>query len=167
MNDSHCLRDRVDRIIASYEARPTALIMVLQEVQRAFSYLPREALEQVSARMDLALSQVYGVATFYKAFSLEPRGRHLVSVCTGTACHVRNSQTILERLERDLHVERGHTSVDGEVTLEHVNCVGACALGPVVLVDGKHYGHLTVGGVESLVEVIRQCPRSETPPSVQ
>ena len=79
-------------------------------------------------------------------------------MCTGTACHVRNSQSILERLERDLHVERGHTSADREITLETVNCVGACALGPVVLVDGKHYGHLTVGEVEKLVEVIRRVP---------
>jgi len=149
---------RVDQIVASYQARPTALIMVLQEIQQEYSYLPREAIERVGERMDLALSQIYGVATFYKAFSLEPRGRHLVSVCTGTACHVRNSKSILERLERDLQVERGHTSADREVTLETVNCVGACALGPVVLIDGKHYGHLTVGEVEKLIAVIRPCP---------
>ncbi len=167
MSERLPLPERVDRIVASYQARPTALIMVLQEVQQEYSYLPPEALRRVSERMDLALSQVYGVATFYKAFSLEPRGRHLVSVCTGTACHVRNSQSILERLERDLHVERGHTSADGEVTLETVNCVGACALGPVVLVDGKHYGHLTVGEVERLVQVIRECPCSQAHAVVQ
>jgi len=160
MSQNIPMPERVDQIVASYQARPTALIMVLQEVQQEYSYLPPEALQRISDRMDLAMSQIYGVATFYKAFSLEPRGRHLVSVCTGTACHVRNSKSILERLERDLAVERGHTSVDGEVTLETVNCVGACALGPVVLVDGKHYGHLTVGEVEKLVEVIRQCPCS-------
>ena len=155
MSQNIPMPERVDQIVASYQARPTALIMVLQEVQQEYSYLPPEALQRISDRMDLAMSQIYGVATFYKAFSLEPRGRHLVSVCTGTACHVRNSKSILERLERDLAVERGHTSVDGEVTLETVNCVGACALGPVVLVDGKHYGHLTVSDVEKMIEEIR------------
>lgn len=158
MSQASSMPERVDQIVASYQARSTALIMVLQEVQQEYSYLPREALERISERMDLALSQIYGVATFYKAFSLEPRGRHLVSVCTGTACHVRNSKSILEKLERDLHVERGHTSIDREVTLETVNCVGACALGPVVMIDGKHYGHLTVGEVDKLVDVVRQCP---------
>jgi NADH-quinone oxidoreductase subunit E len=146
---------RVDEIITAYEARPTALIMILQEVQQELHYLPVEALDRISRRMDLALSQIYGVATFYKAFSLEPRGRHHICVCTGTACHVRNSRSILEKLERELKVERGHTSTDREFTLETVNCVGACALGPVVLVDGKHYGHLTVSDVDPMIEDIR------------
>jgi NADH-quinone oxidoreductase subunit E len=146
---------RVDEIIAAYEARPTALIMILQEVQQEFRYLPAEALDRVSRRMDLALSQIYGVATFYKAFSLEARGRHHVCVCTGTACHVRNSRSILEKLERDLKLERGCTSADREFTLETVNCVGACALGPVVLIDGKHYGHLTVSDVDGMIEDVR------------
>jgi NADH-quinone oxidoreductase subunit E len=149
------LLGRVDEIIASYQARATTLIMVLQEIQEAYHYLPAAALERVSRRMDLALSQIYGVATFYKAFSLEPRGRHHVCVCTGTACHVRNSRSILEKLERDLKLERGHTGADREFTLETVNCVGACALGPVVVADGKHYGHLTVSDVEGMVEEIR------------
>lgn len=149
------LAARVDEIIAAYQARPTALIMILQEVQGAFHYLPADALSQISRRMDLALSQVYGVATFYKAFSLEPRGRHHVCVCTGTACHVRNSRSILEKLERELKVERGHTSADREFTLETVNCVGACALGPVILADGKHYGHLTVSDVDRVIESVR------------
>jgi NADH-quinone oxidoreductase subunit E len=147
--------DRVDDIVAAYEARATALIMILQEVQQEFHYLPAEALDRVCRRMDLALSQVYGVATFYKAFSLEPRGRHHVCVCTGTACHVRNSRSILERLERELKLERGRTSADREWTLETVNCVGACALGPVVLVDGRHFGHLTVSDVEGMIQEVR------------
>jgi len=145
----------VDGIITSYEARPTALIMIMQEVQRRFSYLPRAAMERIGQRMDLALSQVYSVATFYKAFSLVPRGRHHVCVCTGTACHVRNSRSILERLERDLDVPRGGTSADREWTLETVNCIGACALGPVATVDGKHYGHLTVGDVDTMLAAVR------------
>jgi NADH-quinone oxidoreductase subunit E len=162
MSDGHCVRDRVDRIIASYEARPTALIMILQEVQRVFSYLPREALEQISARMDLALSQIYGVATFYKAFSLTPRGRHVIAVCTGTACHVRNAESVVATLERELHVSRGQTSEDGEFTLETVNCVGCCALGPVVVAEDRHVGHVTVGDARELVARMRAEEAVET-----
>ena len=116
--------DRVERIIGAYEARPTALIMILQEVQDEYRYLPREAMEIIGRRMDLALSQIYGVATFYKAFSLEPRGRHHVCVCTGTACHVRNSRSIVEKLERDLKITQGPDDTGREFTLETVNCVG-------------------------------------------
>jgi NADH-quinone oxidoreductase subunit E len=155
MTDRERLIERVDDIIAAYEAKPTALIMILQEVQQEYFYLPGDALQRISKKMDLALSQIYGVATFYKAFSLEPRGRHHVCVCTGTACHVRNSRSILEKLERDLQVERGRTTPDGEFTLETVNCVGACALGPVVVADDKYWGHLTVSDVEKMVESIK------------
>jgi NADH:ubiquinone oxidoreductase subunit E len=149
------MHERVDEIIASYQAKQTALIMILQEVQQEFFYLPRPALERISRRMDLALSQIFGVATFYKAFSLEPRGRNHVCVCTGTACHVRNSRSILEKLERDLKVARGCTTADREFTLETVNCVGACALGPVVVVNEKYYGHLTVSDVDKMIEDVR------------
>jgi len=147
--------DKVERIIGAYQARPTALIMILQEVQGEYRHLPREAMEIIGRRMDLALSQIYGVATFYKAFSLEPRGRHHLCVCTGTACHVRNSRSIVEKLERDLGIERGHTTRDREFTLETVNCVGACALGPVVVADNKCWGHLTVAGVDKMLEAVR------------
>ena len=154
MSDPQIL-DRVEQIISVYEAKPTALIMILQEVQAEYRHLPREAMEIVGRRMDLALSQIYGVATFYKAFSLEPRGRHHLCVCTGTACHVRNSRSIVEKLERDLGVERGQTTKDGEFTLETVNCVGACALGPVVMADNKCWGHLTVAAVDKMLEGVR------------
>jgi len=147
--------EKVERIIGAYEASPTALIMILQEVQGEYRHLPREAMEIISQRMDLALSQVYGVATFYKAFSLEPRGRHHVCVCTGTACHVRNSRSIVEKLERDLKVPRGETTPDGEFTLETVNCVGACALGPIAIVDNKYWGHLTVSDVDRMLAAVR------------
>jgi NADH-quinone oxidoreductase subunit E len=152
------LLERVDQIIEAYEASPTALIMILQEVQGEYRHLPREAMEIISRRMDLALSQVYGVATFYKAFSLEPRGRHHVCVCTGTACHVRNSRSIVEKLERDLGIPRGETTPDGEFTLETVNCVGACALGPIAIVDEKYWGHLTVSDVDRMLAAVRAKP---------
>jgi NADH-quinone oxidoreductase subunit E len=153
--------DFVDGIITSYEARPTALIMILQEVQTRFAYLPRAALERVGQRMDLALSQVYSVATFYKAFSLEPRGRHHVCVCTGTACHVRNSESIVEKLERDLSIRRGQTTPDREFSLETVNCVGCCALGPVVVADGRYWGRLTVADTEKMLDAVRGSAPAE------
>ena len=155
MSETTGMMDRVDEIVASYEAKPTALIMILQEIQQEYRYLPKPALERISQKMDLALSQIYGVATFYKAFTLEPRGRHHICVCTGTACHVRNSESIVEKLERDLKVERGRTTPDGEFTLETVNCVGACALGPVAVADEKYWGHLTVSDVEKMLEALR------------
>ena len=151
--------DRVDDIVAAYEAQPTALIMILQEVQREYAYLPEDAIRRISERMDLALSQIYGVATFYKSFSLVPRGKHTLCVCTGTACHVRNSRSIVEKLERDLGIERGGTTADREFTLETVNCVGCCALGPVVVADEKYWGHMTVGDVDRMV----QATRAKTP----
>ena len=154
MSDPQML-ERVERIIGAYESSPTALIMILQEVQGEYRHLPREAMEIISQRMDLALSQIYGVATFYKAFSLEPRGRHHVCVCTGTACHVRNSRSIVEKLERDLRISRGETTPDGEFTLETVNCVGACALGPIAVVDNKYWGHLTVSDVDRMLAAVR------------
>jgi NADH-quinone oxidoreductase subunit E len=167
--------ERVDEIIEEYQAKPTALIMILQEVQNEFLHLPRAAMERISERMDLALSQIYGsermdlalsqiygVATFYKAFSLEPRGRHQVCVCRGTACHVRNSLSILERLEGELGVRPGETTDDGEFTLETVNCVGACALGPVVVADDRYYGNLTVEGVGRMIDTIKDRPTPST-----
>ena len=154
MTDPRML-DKVERIIETYEAKPTALIMILQEVQAEYRHLPREAMEIIGRRMDLALSQIYGVATFYKAFSLEPRGRHHVCVCTGTACHVRNSRSIVEKLERDLKISRGETTPDGEFTLETVNCVGACALGPIAIADGKYWGHLMVSDVDRMLAAAR------------
>lgn len=154
--ETTAMLERVDEIVASYQAKPTALIMILQEIQQELHYLPKEALERVSLKMDLAMSQIYGVATFYKAFSLEPRGRHHICVCTGTACHVRNSQSIVEKLERDLKVERGHTTADREYTLETVNCVGACALGPVLVADEKYWGHLTVSDVDKVLAALRE-----------
>jgi NADH-quinone oxidoreductase subunit E len=154
----------IERIIDRYQAKPTALIMVLQEVQQRYHYLPRPALELIGARLDLALSQIHGVATFYRAFSLEPRGRHHVCVCTGTACHVRNSRSIVEKLERDLGVGRGKTTGDGAVTLDTVNCVGCCALGPVATVDGAYWGNLTVSDVDRLLHAVRAADREAAEP---
>jgi NADH-quinone oxidoreductase subunit E len=129
-----------------------SLISMLEEIQAQYSYLPRDAMILVSERMGVPLSQVYSVATFYNAFSLVPRGKHTVCVCTGTACHVRGAVQVLNRLETRLGVEPGGTTHDRQFTLETVNCLGCCALGPVVVLDDEYEGQMTTKKVDKLLK---------------
>lgn len=129
-----------------------SLISVLEEIQAQYRYLPREAMILVSERLGVPLSQVYSVATFYHAFSLVPRGKHTICVCTGTACHVRGAVQVLDRLETGLGVETGGTTRDRQFTLETVNCLGCCALGPVVVLDDEYEGQMTTGKVDKLLK---------------
>jgi len=130
-----------------------SLIAVLEDIQARFGYLPKEALEIVARQTNRRLVDVYGVATFYRAFSLEPRGRHLISVCLGTACHVRGGPLIAEEFERQLGVRAGATTKDKQFTLTTVNCLGACALGPVAVVDGHYFSHMTTTRVAEVLSL--------------
>lgn len=141
----------VQAIIDSYQQDKGQLVAILQEIQREHLYLKKEALEKVSQIMDIPLSQVYSVATFFKAFSLKPRGRHLINVCMGTACHVRGAAKVLEKIERDLEIDRGETTPDLKFTLETVNCVGCCAQGPMVIVDQEYSGQMKSNEVSQLL----------------
>ena len=143
---------KTDQIIASCGASRESLIMILQETSAAFNYLPEDALRTISARLEIPFSEVYGTASFYKSFSLEPKGKHIVQVCLGTACHVRGAPLVLEELERLLGIPDGKTTDDGLFTLETVNCLGACALGPIVVVDGEYHGNMTMGKVAKVVD---------------
>ena len=143
---------KVDDIIEQYEVAPHSLIAVLQDVQDEWHYLPREALEHVGQRLEVPISQVFRVATFYSAFTLQPRGRHLVSVCTGTACHVRGSGILLERLQHILQIATGQTPEDKQFSLEAVHCMGCCALAPAVRIDDKVFGQVTMGEAEKLLK---------------
>jgi NADH-quinone oxidoreductase subunit E len=143
---------KVDKILDKYRNSQGLLVSILQDIQAEYNYLPREALEQVSRGMDVPLSQVYSVATFFKAFSLEPRGRHLMHVCLGTACHVRGAVRVLESIQRELDIKPGETTGDLKYTLETVNCVGACALGPIVIVDEEYSGEMNTEKVKPLLE---------------
>jgi NADH-quinone oxidoreductase subunit E len=134
----------------------SSLLAVMEEIQGRYRYLPREALIMVSERIPVSLSQVYSVATFYNAFSLEPQGRHRCQVCTGTACHVRGAMQILDRLETQLGLAAGETSEDLEYTLQTVNCLGACALGPILVADGGYEGMMTSVKVDKLLKRIRR-----------
>jgi len=142
---------KVATIINKYDADKGQLISILQDIQAEFHYLRKEALTQVSDTMGVPLSQVYSVATFFKAFTLKPRGKHLVNVCLGTACHVRGAHRVLEQAERSLKISRGETTSDLKFTLETVNCMGCCALGPVVNIDGEYFGEMSPDKVDSLL----------------
>jgi NADH-quinone oxidoreductase subunit E len=146
------IEDKVESILGNYQHDKTLLVSILQEVQAAYNYLPKEGLTRVSEGLGVPLSQVYSVATFFKAFSLKPRGRHSIAVCLGTACHVRGAVRILENIERELGINRGETTEDLKYTLETVNCVGACALGPMVIIDGEYHGQMKTDKVKSLLE---------------
>ena len=143
---------KVKSILARYQSDPGMLVPILQDVQAEYNYLPKEALVQVGKGLDVPFSQVYSVASFFKAFSLKPRGRHLVNVCLGTACHVRGAVRVLDEIERRLGIKSGETTKDMKYTLETVNCVGACALGPIVVIDGNYSGQMTGSRVKPLLE---------------
>ena len=133
----------VDRIIDEHHGEASSLIQVLLEIQAENHWLPREALERVSERLQVPMSRIRHIATFYKAFSLVPKGRHEVHVCVGTACHVRGATRILDKLKDLTGISPGETDLDLKFSLETVNCLGCCALGPVMVVNGKTHGKLT------------------------
>ena len=143
---------RIDAIIDSYQGKTSGLTNILQNIQDEYNYLPPQAMERVAEKMGLPLSQVLHVATFYKAFSLEPRGKHLITVCLGTACHVRGGARLVEQAERLLKIRAGGTTPDLQFTLETVNCVGSCALGPVMIVDGEYHGKMASSKVERVLK---------------
>ena len=128
------------------------LVPVLENIQNHYNYLPKEALIEVAKQLKVPLKDIFGVATFYQAFSLEPRGKHLVSVCVGTACHVRRAPFVVGEFERQLGIRSGETSSDKEFTLETVNCLGACALGPIVVVDGEHNPNVNSANVKKIIQ---------------
>ena len=130
----------VDAILSRYPREEPSLIQVLQDVQRAYNYLPCEVLTRVAGELRVPLAKVFSVATFYKAFSLYPQGRTIIKVCTGTACHIRGAQQLIEEVERRLGIKPGGTTEDMAFTLQTVNCVGACAMAPVVIVGEKYVG---------------------------
>jgi len=144
--------ERVRQILAKHDRGRGELIAALQDLQTAYGYLPEEALRTVADETGRSLVDVYGLATFYRSFTLEPRGKHLISACLGTACHVRGAPRVVEELERQLGVRAGETTSDREFTLETVNCLGACALGPVVVIDGHYFSKVRRSKVRQLLD---------------
>jgi NADH-quinone oxidoreductase subunit E len=143
---------RVDKILKKHEHNPARIIQILSDIQRIENYLPKKVLEYINKRLKIPLSQLYSIATFYSAFSLKPRGKHLCTVCMGTACHVRGAPSVLNRLEDKLGIKAGGTTEDNQFTLKTVNCLGACALAPIVVVDDEYHGQTTVNKVDKLLK---------------
>jgi NADH-quinone oxidoreductase subunit E len=147
---------KIRSLIDKHEGLKKNLIAILLDIQESFNYLPPDALRQVAKALGLPLIDVLGVATFYRSFSLKPRGKHICLVCLGTACHVRGGQRILEEIERKLDVPAGENTKDGQFTLETVACLGCCAIGPVVVVDGEYHGHATIRKVAPILDKYRK-----------
>jgi NADH-quinone oxidoreductase subunit E len=143
---------KVDTLIDTYANRKEQLISLLQDVQAQFNYIPQDVMIKISQKLDIPLSQVFSVATFFQAFSLKPRGRHTVTICLGTACHVKGGQRLVDKMERDYGLKHGETTSDERFTLETANCLGCCALGPVVVVDGKYESQVNPEKLEKILE---------------
>ena len=142
----------LDSVLQQNDHNPENIIMILQDITARYNYLPQEALDYVAKRLNLPISHLYSVATFYKAFSLTPRGKFIFNVCTGTACHVRGAEKIKETIEKKLEIHEGETTEDLQFTLQTVRCVGCCALGPVITVNEKSHGGLDRKKTHDLIE---------------
>lgn len=146
--------DKIDQIIDKHGCEASSLIQVLLEIQSENHWLPKEVLEKVSKRLQVPLTRIQHIATFYKAFSLVPKGRHEIHICMGTACHVRGAPRVLDTVQNMIGIKPGETDLDLKFSLETVNCLGCCALGPVMEVDGKHHGRMAPA---MTADVLRNC----------
>ncbi len=144
--------EKLNELLEKFEQEQGSLIGLLQDIHEEFGYLPEEYLREASRRLDIPLSRFYSLVTFYSTFRLEPIGKHHICACVGTACHVRGAPLIVDTFERELNIKAGETTADGEYTLDVVNCVGACALGPLVTVDGEFHGKMTQKSVKKLMK---------------
>lgn len=141
----------LQHIIDKYRYRESGLIGMLQDIQQRENYLPQDTLRDLARQMGVPLAQVFGLATFYRAFSLKPRGKHLITACLGTACHVRGSGRVVNRLESQLGVQAGETTKDKQFTLQAVNCLGCCAMGPVIMVNQDYHTQITPRKIGSVL----------------
>jgi NADH-quinone oxidoreductase subunit E len=144
--------DTIDRIIDKHGSEASSLIQILLEIQSENHWLPKEALDRVSEKLHVPMSKIQHITTFYKSFSLVPRGRHEVHICMGTACHVRGAQRVLDIVQDQIGIKPGETDVDLKFSLETVNCLGCCALGPVMVVDGEYHGNIVPSQIESTLK---------------
>lgn len=144
--------NQIDQIIDKHDCAAGSLIQILLDIQSTNHWLPKEALERVSERLTVPMSKIQHITTFYKSFSLVPKGRHEVHVCMGTACHVRGAQRVLDTVQEQTGIKAGETDVDLKFSLETVNCIGCCALGPVMVVDGEYHGNIAPSQIENVLK---------------
>lgn len=154
--------EEIDAIIERYDGKGSAILAILQDIQTKEKYLPQEALEHLGMRLHIPLNRIYRIATFFRAFSLTPRGRHEIVVCLGTACHVRGGQRIIDQFTMELGIRSGETTPDRKFTLETVNCLGVCAAGPVVAIDGQYFGKMSSTKVEETLKKFRPGKKEGT-----
>jgi NADH-quinone oxidoreductase E subunit len=147
---------RLESILSRYEGESADLIPVLQEIQDSYSYLPKDELTLVADRLNVPLTQIYSVATFYKMFSLVPKGEHQLKVCLGTTCHLRGGQRLVDSLSSRLGCEVGYTTKDGAFSLETVGCLGSCAQAPVMMIDDKYFARVTVDKVPKVLKLYQK-----------
>lgn len=151
------LKKDAKEIIESYPNDKRYCLAIMQDIQRGFGYIPREAFEILSSYLNVKIAQLYSMATFYRALSLKPKGKHVIRVCDGTACHLRGAPVLLDSLKRTLGVDAGETTRDGMFTFETVNCLGACAIAPVMVVDGRYHSKVKPDEVESILKTYREA----------
>ena len=144
----------LDQILAGRRSQPNQLIEVLQDIQKNYGYISQEAIQTISQALGVPLIEVYRVASFYKAFRLEPSGKNVLTMCMGTACHVRGARLLVDQATGQLGVKPGEVTSDGLFSVEHVNCLGACALGPIVTENGSYHHHMTPGKLRKLIETL-------------
>jgi len=142
--------------LIEFEREQKELIPMFHAIQEKYGYIPPEEISKVSKYLGISESEIFGILTFYKAFNLQPRGRHIITVCLGTACHVRGAQRILEEIERNLKINSGQTTPDKRFSLTTVNCLGCCAIGPVIVIDGKYYSRVTIGKIEEILKKYKE-----------
>jgi NADH-quinone oxidoreductase subunit E len=145
----------IEQTLEGRRSKPDQLIEVLQDIQKEHGYISREAMEEVSRGLGVPLIEVYRVASFYRAFRLKPSGKNVVTMCMGTACHVRGARLLLDQATSQLGVQPGEVTDDGLFSVEHVNCLGACALGPIVTENGSYHHHMTPGKLRKLIETLQ------------
>lgn len=147
--------EKVKEAIRNFKGMKGALIPVLHKVQNLYGYLPEVVLQVVSEELDVPMTEIYGVASFYSFFSLEPKGKYVIRVCLGTACYIKGAQELLDRLSKELHVQVQKTTEDGKFTLDATRCLGACGLAPVMMIGEKVYGRLTPRDISKILEEYR------------
>jgi NADH:ubiquinone oxidoreductase subunit E len=145
------MKAKLENLLKGREHKQSELIEIMLDIQEEYKYLPEAVLRELSKELNIPVMEIYRVANFYKAFYLEPKGKHLITVCMGTACHVRGAPRFVDELLGQLGIKPGETTSDGEFTVETVNCVGACALGPLIIMDGKYYDHMTPAKLRKLI----------------
>ena len=149
------LPEEINALLDAYPNERRFALAIMQDMQRRFNYIPRAGLEALAKHFDCPLAELYSMATFYKALSLKPKGKHIIKVCDGTACHIRGSVNLIGGICRVLEIEPGETTKDGLFSLELVNCVGACALAPVMVIDEIYYGNVKTESLAEIFETVR------------